>query len=375
MHIDSIKAINALRMAPPKKMERITINGYKSIKNLDMELSGINVFIGANGSGKSNFLSFFEFLKNIYYRNLQEYVALKGGVERILHKGSKNTAEISAKLWLHLNGYSFTLKKGENEFIFTEEGLWYPNPYHENPFDVASFSTESNLRSNFKPRAAYIRSYLEALQKYHFHDTGENSPFNRESNVDNDKFILYDKGQNLSAFLFGIYETDQQVYSLIVKTIQSIAPYFLDFIFRPDSSSNIRLRWQSRHSSTIYGSNDLSDGTMRFIALTTLFMQPRLPETIIIDEPELGLHPSAIAKLAGMIKSVSAKKCQVIVATQSTDLISHFEPEDIITVDQISGESVFQRLNSETLGKWLEDYTIDDLWKRNIINTGQPNYD
>lgn len=103
-------------------------------------------------------------------------------------------------------------------------------------------------------------------------------------------------------------------------------------------------------------------------------MQPNLPQTIVIDEPELGLHPSAIARLAGMIKSVSAKKCQVVIATQSTDLISHFAPEDIITVDQINGESIFQRLSSETLGQWLEDYTIDDLWKRNIINGGQPNY-
>jgi predicted ATPase len=119
--------------------------------------------------------------------------------------------------------------------------------------------------------------------------------------------------------------------------------------------------------------NDLSDGTIRFSALTGLFMQPALPETIIIDEPELGLHPTAITKLAGLIKSVAAKNCQVIIATQSTDLISHFEPEDIITVDQINGESVFERLDSEKLKAWLEDYTIDDLWKRNIITTGQPN--
>jgi len=103
-------------------------------------------------------------------------------------------------------------------------------------------------------------------------------------------------------------------------------------------------------------------------------MQPNLPTTIIIDEPELGLHPTAIAKLAGMIKSVSAKNCQVIIATQSTDLISHFLPQDIITVDQVDGESKFKRLNNEELHEWLDEYTIDDLWKRNIITTGQPNY-
>ena len=142
----------------------------------------------------------------------------------------------------------------------------------------------------------------------------------------------------------------------------------------PNNKNLIRLQWKDKYSDTIYGVTDLSDGTIRFIALTVLFMQPNLPDTIIIDEPELGLHPTAIAKLAGMIKSVSAKKCQVIIATQSTDLISHFPPESIITVDQIDGCSKFNRLDSTKLQQWLDDYTIDDLWKRNIITTGQPNF-
>ncbi len=358
-------------------MDRIQINGYKSIKSLDLDLRSINILIGANGSGKSNFLSFFEFLKNMYRRNLQEYVALRGSVESFLHKGDKETSEISTHLYFpNTNGYSFTLKSRGDSFIFTKEGLWYGNnPYVKNPIDIASLNTESGLRYATYPRADYIRGYLHALEKYHFHDTGESSPFNKESNIENDKFILYDKGQNLGAYLYNIYNENRIVYNFIVKTIQSIAPYFLDFVFRPTANNTIRLRWQGKNSSTIFGSNDLSDGTIRFIALTTLFMQPNLPQTIIIDEPELGLHPSAIAKLAGMIKSVAEKKCQVIVATQSTDLISHFEPEDIVTVDQVDGESLFKRLSSQTLSQWLEDYTIDDLWKRNIINTGQPNFE
>ncbi|GEN77475.1 AAA family ATPase [Chryseobacterium hagamense] len=357
-------------------MNRIQIEGYKSIKTLDLELAPINILIGANGSGKSNFLSFFELLSNIYNRNLRQFVSLRGGTDKFLHKGDKFTEEIKTKLTFpKTNGYSFTLKPGDDGFIFVHEGLWYDNPFMENPVEIASFSYESKLIYNSKPRARYIRNYLTSLQKYHFHDTGDNSPFNKSSNIENDDFLLYDKGQNIASFLFSIYENNRQVYNFIIKTIQSIAPYFLDFILRPDENNNIKLRWQSSHSSTIYGVNDLSDGTIRFIALTVLFMQPNLPHTIIIDEPELGLHPSAIAKLAGMIKSVSKKNCQVIVATQSTDLISHFEPEDIITVDQINGESIFERLNSKTLSKWLDDFTIDDLWKRNIITGGQPNFE
>lgn len=355
-------------------LNNISIKGYKSIKSLDLDLTPINILIGANGSGKSNFLSFFTFLQKLYQQDLQRYVALKG-METFLHKGSDITKEISAKIFFpNTNGYSFTLEKGDENFIFIEEGLWYDNPHYPNPIDISSNNKESRLKYSDLQRAEFIRDYLSQIRKYHFHDTGSNSPFNKESDIENGKIFLYEEGENLISFLYGIRETKLVVYNLIIKTIQSIAPYFRDFYFAPEESGKIRLRWQSKYSDTIYGVNDLSDGTIRFIALSVLFLQPNPPHVIIIDEPELGLHPTAIAKLAGLIKSVSRKGTQVILATQSTDLIGYFEPEDIITVDQINGESRFERLNTEELKIWLEDYTLDDLWKRKIIKTGQPNF-
>ncbi|GIJ95953.1 chromosome segregation protein SMC [Capnocytophaga stomatis] len=354
-------------------MKRITIKGYKSIRELSLTMQNINIFIGANGSGKSNFLSFFDFLQQIYRRNLREYVALKG-IDTFLHKGDKITQEISAELeFNNERTYSFTIKKGENHFIFTDEEIGYNPEKSLNVDYIVSYGTESNLYYRGGD-AGYVCYNIEQLKKYHFHDTGEHSPFGKASNVENDKYFLYEKGENLAAFLFDIQHKHPVSYQFIVKTVQSIAPYFFDFFLKPESNGSIRLKWRSKYADTIYGVNDLSDGTIRFIALATLFLQPELPEVIIIDEPELGLHPTAIAKLSGLIKSVAKKDVQVIVATQSTDLISHFEPEDVITVDQIDGESHFQRLKSEELQIWLEDYTLDDLWKRNIITKGQPNF-
>lgn len=351
-------------------LRKINIQGYKSIKKLELDLDQINIFIGANGSGKSNFLSFFTFLQKIYQQSLQKYVAMKG-IETFLHKGSDVTQEISAKLsFPNTNAYSFTIEKGDYDFIFTKEGLWYNN-HSQN---VASLNLESRLNYSTLYRSKYIKEYLSQIRRYHFHDTGVNSPFNKESNIHNDIYFLYEEGSNLAAFLYHIKITRLVTYNIIIKTIQSIAPYFRDFYLLPEETGLIRLKWQSNYGETIYGVNDLSDGTIRFIALSTLFLQPIPPQVIIIDEPELGLHPTAIAKLAGLIKSVSRRGTQVILATQSTDLISHFDAENIITVDQINGESVFERLNSETLSLWLEEYTIDDLWKRNIIKTGQPNF-
>lgn len=354
-------------------MERIDINGYKSIQSLKLELRPINILIGANGSGKSNFLSFFEFLKTIYNQGLQEYVAMRGGLDKFLFEGRKTTDEISTHLYFGKNGYSFRIKSGEDAFIFSNEGLWYNgNPYLSNQQEIASLSTESRISNATISRASYIRKYLNSLEKYHFHDTSRNSPFAKLSNIHNDIYRLYDKGDNLAAFLYQIEKEDIVRYRLIVKMIQSVAPYFRGFSFNPNDNGDLRLQWNDRFSSVTYGVNDLSDGTKRFIALATLFLQPKLPQTIIIDEPELGLHPSAISKLAGMIHSVAKKNCQVIIATQSTDLIGFFDAEDIVTVDQIDGKSVFRRLDSKELSTWLNEYSLGELWKRNFINQGQP---
>lgn len=351
-------------------MDSIEINGYKSIKHLNIDLRPVNILIGSNGAGKSNFISFFEFLNNLYERKLQQYVATHGGMAKFLHKGLKITYGVQAKLTFNngINHYSFELGKGDGEFIFDNEDLGY----NGSNWKISSFNTEANIKTNDSLRADYIREHLSNLRKYHFHDTGKNSPFTELSNIETDSYFLYETGQNLAAFLYGILENNSIVYKRIIRVIQSIAPYFSDFFFQPNENGFLRLTWQDQYSSTVYSAADLSDGTLRFIALTTLFMQPDLPATIIIDEPELGLHPVAIAKLAGMIKSVEQKGTQVIVATQSSDLVNHFSPEEVITVDMEDGESQFNRLNQETLSVWMEDYALGDLWKRNIIATGQP---
>jgi conserved domain protein len=347
------------------KMESIDIKGFKSIKELQLPLKPINILIGANGSGKSNFLSFFELLQNIYRKNLQGYVALNGGVDKFLYNGSKVTQEIEGKLTFSANSYSFTLKKGENNLTFSKETL----SYYDNNYEVSNFSSETYLHSS--ESAKYIKDYLEEVRKYHFHDTGKNAPFHKTSNIKTDFLYLYSDGSNIAALLYKIKQEKPKTYNWILQTIQSIAPYFLDFVLNPNENGYIELLWRNKFSEQLYNTYNFSDGTLRFIALTTLLLQPKLPQTIIIDEPELGLHPFAIAKLAGLIKSASQRGCQIVVATQSVELINYFTPEDIITVDYKNGESVFERLDEASLAIWLEDFSLGELWKGNFIN-GQP---
>lgn len=353
-------------------MDYIEIQGYKSIKKARIELQPINILIGANGSGKSNFLSFFEFLSQLFRNNLNMHIALKGGSNKFLHKGKKNTKKISFEMAFNdgRNGYAVTLKSGTRGFIFLSEQLIYEGEAEE----ISQSNEESNLKYSTMLRATYISLYLDGCRKYHFHDTSESSPFSNESNIKKDTYYLYSDGANLAAFLYRIQKDNSIIYQRIVRTIQSIAPYFSDFYLIPNKGNYVSLRWKDKYSDFVFDYSDLSDGTLRFIALCVLFLQPKLPYTIIIDEPELGLHPTAIGYLAEMIQSASEKGCQVIVATQSTDLIDHFSPEDIITVDQINGETQFNRLSSEKLKVWLDDYSIGDLWKQSIISEGQPNY-
>lgn len=352
------------------KIDYIKIEGFKSIKSQKIALNPINILIGANGAGKSNFIAFFDFLQNLYRQTLEEYVVLKGGTNKMLHNGKKNTDKILAYISFNneVNGYSFELTEGDGRLIFTSEKMWY----HDDSWDMTSRTTKAMVKTNREGRGKYVNNYLKSFRKYHFHDTSKNSPFTGESNIENDQYYLYEEGGNLAAFLYGILNDNPKIYYRIISTIQAIAPYFSDFYFPEGNRQLLRLQWQDTHSSTIYGAADLSDGTIRFIALATLFLQPNLPKIIVIDEPELGLHPVAIAKLAGFIKSAASSGTQVIVATQSADLINHFLPADIITVDQQNGESIFNRLHANDLANWLDDYTIGDLWQRNIIYSGQP---
>lgn len=355
-------------------MDSITIKGYKSFKELTVPLNAINILIGSNGAGKSNFLSLFELLGNAYEGFLARSVAQSGGVDKLLHMGRKVTDRISIEVKEGKNSYILDLMESDGSLIVENERLGFsPWPGYWNFSNINQYKPETALKGYVGfSRGDYIKGYISQIKKFHFHDTGRTSPFTGESHIVNDSYYLYSQGNNLAAYLYRIMNNNPMVYKRIVKVIQSIAPFFHDFYLVPNENGGIRLQWKDKYSEVIYGPNDLSDGTIRFIALAVLFMQPNLPRVIVIDEPELGLHPVAIEKLAGLIKTAANRGAQIIAATQNAELISNFQPEDILTVDQRDGESQIRRLNADELDQWLNDYTLGDLWKQRIMKGGQP---
>lgn len=359
-------------------INRLEIKGYKSIRQVEIDLSPINILIGANGVGKSNFVSFFELTNKIYEKELENY-SMKKGSEMLLHFGSKITPEMSGYIEFdHKNGYKFTLEPTENGslFIQKEQGTFdgkqgvqfYANGRVSKTF--GSNLKESELKGTNDKRGVgwFVSKYLQSFKIYHFHDTSASSKLRTPSMI-TDNIRLREDGDNLPAFLYFLQKKHPKHFRRIEHVIRSISTYFEGFHLLPDRLNEdiIHLEWRAKnHADFPFNAHHFSDGTLRFIALATLLMQPNLPRTIIIDEPEIGLHPVAIQQLAGLIKKASAKS-QIIVATQSVNFVNHFSPKDIITVDSKGSESEFDRPEEEALTHWLEEFTLGDLWLKNMI--------
>ena len=354
------------------QLSRMTVQGYKSLKKCDISFGSINVLIGSNGAGKSNFISVFSLLQNILAKNLQLSVA-QSGINAILYKGRKETERISFEVYFGQNSYGFVLvPTDDNRLIFQKEFFGYHGLY-ENESNVARGNSESMWETGVNNN---IDQYVvPILQKqnwrvYHFHDTGRSSKIKQEHNISNNKMFMCD-ASNLAAFLFRLNRNHKKNYDDIVRTIQLIAPYFSDFVLDPqeENEEQIVLKWQQKGCDDIFNASQLSDGTLRFICLATLLLQPHSlqPATIIIDEPELGLHPYAITIFSEMVKQLSADK-QVIISTQSVELLNEFDVGDVIVVDRSENGSTFKRLDENELRAWLvEDYALGDLWKKNVL--------
>ena len=288
-----------------------------------------------------------------------------------MHFGRKNTKEININFFFknvgnHENQFKLTLEAGQQNLFIKSTGTaykssnrWYHMQFEENV-------TESGFSNLNHSQAFYVNNRLIEFDVYHFHDTSDSSPMKAMSDI-HDNYQLRRDGSNLAAFLYYLKQKEPKHFKRIELIIKSIAPFFDHFVLEPNrlNEQKIQLEWKERgFPDSYFNAYHLSDGTLRFIGLATLLMQPNPPKTIIIDEPELGLHPVAINKLAALVRKAS-EKTQLILSTQSINLIDNFEPEDIIVTERSEDGSIFRRLTTEELDVWLKDYTLGDLWGQN----------
>lgn len=360
-----------------QKLRSIEVKGYKSIRDQKIFLKDMNVLIGQNGAGKTNFISLFRFLRNIIAGRLKN-TSLKTGAESLLYYGSKETQMITINLDFDPNYYNINLQPapGKDTLIVESEysGFWGDKVYGQPNWDsITNSEQESTLAIKAKniPTADYVLGVVNEWRVYHFLDTSESAGVKKYASMADSRF-LFEDASNLAPFLYLLKHKHEEYYERIVKTVQLVIPFFKDFILEPNplNQENIRLEWNDVFSDKTFTANELSDGSLRFICMATLLLQKDLPKVMLFNEPELGLHPSAITILSGLLKKAS-KRSQVIVSTQSVSLVNEFDAEDIIVVEKKEAETVFKRLDSINLEGWLNEYSMGDLWDKNILG-GKP---
>lgn len=358
------------------KLERVHATGFRSIREVDMEIRDLNVLIGANGSGKSNFIKLFRLVNDLVEERLQVAVATAGGANALLHFGRKLTPKLSLDFAFGRNGYACSLAPTtDDNFVFESEEWRFQGDLRDRPFTGGSGSghRESGLRraSAGGGIPGFVYGALSTWKIYHFHDTGDSAGLKRLGPID-DNARLRPDASNLAAFLYLLRKTHPDHYRNTVDTIRLAAPFLKDFALRPSplNPGQIKLEWQHEGSDAYFDSSSLSDGSLRFICLATLLLQPSLPSVVLLDEPELGLHPAAIGDLASLLQRAS-QRAQVIVSTQSVTLVNQLRPEDVVVADRVEGASVFRRLEAPEIESWMTEFALGELWEKNVLG-GRP---
>ncbi|MDR1828459.1 MAG: AAA family ATPase [Methylobacteriaceae bacterium] len=349
-------------------LRKLRIEGFKSIRTAELEFGDLNVVIGANGSGKSNLISAFRLLDRVLAQNLQLFVA--GDPDRFLFHGRKLTPGMSMEFVFGRYAYGFTLQAAADTLVFEAENVTH-NGTRREVDAFANGHTESRVAVDVPSGQNGIPLDARTLAVYHFEDTSETSPARQTANIDDNRFLRPDAA-NLPAYLYWLKEKHPVQFRHIEEHVRLVAPFFGKFALAPSrlNENRIKLEWKQKGSDAYFDAYALSDGTLRFIALAVLLLQPEPPQLILLDEPELGLHPFALRILAEMLEA-AATRAQVLLATQSVTLLNNFAPEDVIVAENVDGETRFDRLNRENLKTWLDDFSLGELWEKNVLG-GRP---
>ena len=364
-------------------LKQIKIRGYKSLKDQEFDLGMINVLIGPNGGGKSNLISFFKMINFMLSGNLQLHIARSGGADSLLFYTSKTTLQIESTLTFEREAgtnthYMRLVHAAQDTLIFADEWIsfsrrgWSPETARKKFFGAGH--KESGLTNPPEDEMhRIIKGLMNQCCYFQFHDTSETARIKQNSYIDDNRYLRSDAG-NLAAFLYMLKETATPYYDRIISILRQTMPFFDNFVLERSrfNQNQILLNWKEKDSDIMMGPHLLSDGSLRMMALVTLLFQPEasLPDVVLIDEPELGLHPYAIGILVSLIRYASNYK-QIIIATQSPEFMDYFEPDEIIVTERPEKETLFKHLDPENLKEWRKDYSMSELWKKNVLG-GSP---
>ena len=360
-------------------LDKLSIRGFKSIRELDgLELKNLNILVGANGSGKSNFIACLDMLKAKAEGpdSLRSYINLNSGLKDLLYKGKQPSNEVDLRLWFGDIMYRILLEPGTGDSFNTSDnynviqginsdGRWPEKVNQPENVSLSVGEDEGSYLTKDEFQAMY--NMINSWRIYHFHESGVLTGM-RNSEIIQDNMYLRPNASNIAPFLLRLRNEAPYEYSRILSACHRVAPYLEDFVLKQEQygpKTKVSLTWKARGTDYPMQAYHLSDGTIRFICLATALLQPELPSLIIIDEPELGLHPTAIYIISELIE-YAARHTQVIIATQSPLILDNFSFEDILVVERKEGQSTFERLSHDDFKLWLDEYSIGDLWVRGV---------
>lgn len=358
----------------PSKLKSLEIDNWKSLRNVCLDFEDVNVLIGPNGSGKSNIVQFFHMLNMMMSGSLQLFVGRAGGANSLLHYGAKTSLFIDSKLTFVADNatdtYSFRLIHGAPDtFVFASENVEFKLHNHTGaPFkkEFGAGHKESELdtqRAKEHQVFSVVRAMLSRCRYFQFHDTSNESFIRGTTRQDTDRFLAHNGG-NTAAILLRLQNEFPDAYHDVLERVRAAIPAFRDFVLEPQGG-HLRLDWLDSHRGQQFGPHQLSDGSVRLIALHTLLVLPEQmsPAVIIIDEPELGLFPRAIETLVEAIRSAS-ERSQIILATQSNRLVRYLKPASLICCAWRDGVSEVQRLSPAEQFEFMDGYTLGDYMER-----------
>ncbi len=356
-------------------LKKIQLTHFRAFCQTEVDIKNINVLIGGNGSGKSNFISLFTMLNYIQIGRLRDWIVNKGGFDNVVYNGIQENEFFNLRFFFDTsnlqNIYELSLRATEEDYIIEAErfGSWkYPACSTFQHEETNQLETKLKYLAERKYAIpSNIYSNIKGFQVFHFDDVSANSNKKRRQNLE-ESYPLHPEGDNIAAFLYYLKQNYIDFYDKIVEIICLVTPYFDDFILEPEStySNQIKLRWKEKNNLKKFSASLISDGTIRFICLCALLLQPTPPLLIVIDEPELGLHPLAISFLAELIKKASVQT-QIILSCQSVTLLNQFESSDVLVVDRCQSGSQIKRLNESELQGWLDEYSLGQLWENNYL--------
>lgn len=377
-------------------IEHISIQGYRRLRDIDIDLRPLNVMIGANGVGKTSFLEVLSLVASSTLAQMKYKTRDLGGFNDVLTRNSSSASTQSVgklSIALHIdmsdlqtrlyeleitsadsgyNIYRENLRSGDNVFgeqliyRFFNDVTYMPEENAVKPtwhFDW--FETALSQTPNIMQNTEEVRQYLASISLFSPINVGLHSPIRLPQPM-SPASMPGKNGEDLVSYLYTLRENHPERFHIIEDTLSAAFPDFERIGFPPVAAGVLAMTWKDKSFDKPMYMNQLSEGTLRFLWLTSLLQSPDLPAITMIDEPEVSLHPELLSLLAQLLREAS-ERSQVFVATHSDRLIRFLKPSEVLVMDSEDGYAKMTRADSMDIEHWLEDYSLDEVWQMGQI--------